>query len=98
MKGRRKPDRRPCRGSSPSPVARSLRRSRRCSGVVAEVSSDTKATDADDERARLAVMIDEHIHDLADLVVLRVIDVLLIPMGDGFAVARDARHHLSSRA
>jgi hypothetical protein len=29
------------------------------------------------------VAVDEHVHDLADLVVLRVIDVLLVPMSDG---------------
>src|SRR5262245_19590756 len=57
-----------------------------------------EAADADDERGCLAVVIDEHVHHLADLAVLRIIDVLLVPMGNGFAVARDARHHLSSRA
>ena len=47
-----------------------------------------EAADSDHQRDDLAVLVDEHIHDLADLVVLRVIDVLLIPMGNGFAVAR----------
>src|SRR5262245_25018242 len=55
-----------------------------------------KTTDADDERGHLAVAIDEHVHDLADLAVLRIIDTLLVPMSDGFAVGWDARHHLSS--
>jgi hypothetical protein len=57
-----------------------------------------KAADADDECGRFALAIDEHVHDLADLVVLRIIDVLLVPMGDGFAVGWDAGHYLSSRA
>jgi hypothetical protein len=57
-----------------------------------------KTADADDERGRFAALIDKHVHDLADLVVLRVIDVLLVPMGDGFAIAGDTRHDLSSRA
>src|SRR4029434_7043278 len=57
-----------------------------------------KAADADDERGHLAVAIDKHVHDLADLVVLRIIDALLVPMGDGFAVGWDARHYLNSRA
>src|SRR6266511_640005 len=55
-----------------------------------------EAADADEESARLALAIDEHVHDLADLVVLRIIDALLVPMGDGFAVGWDARHCLSS--
>jgi hypothetical protein len=40
----------------------------------------------DDERGDLAVAIDQHIHDLADLVVRGVIDVLLVPVGHRHAV------------
>src|SRR4029450_5527457 len=57
-----------------------------------------KAADADDERCHLAVAIDKHILDLADLAVVGIIDALLVPMSDGLAVGRDARHYLSSRA
>src|SRR5262245_9330400 len=57
-----------------------------------------KAADADDERGGLALTVDEHIHDLADLAVVGVIDALLVPVGDGHAVGWDARHDLRSRA
>src|SRR5258708_10016511 len=42
-------------------------------------------TYADDKRGDLAVTIDQYIHDLADLVVRGVIDVLFVPVGDRHA-------------
>jgi hypothetical protein len=45
-----------------------------------------KTADADDERGGLALPVDEHVHDLADLAVVGVIDALLVPVGDGHAV------------
>src|SRR5436190_18529672 len=41
-----------------------------------------ETADAEDEGSGSALAIDEHIHDLADLTVVRVIDALLVPMGD----------------
>src|SRR5262249_44727887 len=38
-----------------------------------------KTADADDERGGLAVAVDEHVHDLADLAVVGIIDALLVP-------------------
>src|SRR5262249_16072601 len=42
-------------------------------------------TCADNKRGDLAVAIDQYIHDLADLVVRGVVDVLLVPVGDRHA-------------
>src|SRR5205823_5378257 len=44
-----------------------------------------KAANTDDQRAGFALVIHQDIHDLADLVVVRIIDVLLIPVGNRHA-------------
>src|SRR5215831_6253979 len=53
-----------------------------------------EAADADDQRSGLAAAVDQHIHDLADLVVARVVDVLLVPMRHGDALAGNRRQDL----
>src|SRR3984893_3632306 len=54
-----------------------------------------KSADPDDERGRFAFTIDEDVHDLADLVIFRIVDVLLVPVGDRHAVSRHGRKNLS---
>ena len=56
-----------------------------------------KAADADDEGGGLAVLIQEQIQDLADLVVLRIVDVLLVPFSNRHAVGRNGGQDLRMR-
>src|SRR5262252_3361744 len=55
-------------------------------------------TYADDKRGDLAVAIDQYIHDLADLVVRGVIDVLLVPVSGRHAVGGKVCVDLGGRA
>ena len=48
-----------------------------------------KSTNADNERGHLAGLVDQNIHDLADLGVLRVIDALLVPIGHREGIGRN---------
>src|SRR2546430_12945870 len=62
------------------------------------VTHAEEPTYANDERGDLAVAIDQHIHDLADLVVRGVIDVLLVPVGGRHAVGGKGCVDLRGRA
>src|SRR6185369_16212946 len=57
-----------------------------------------KSANADDERGSLSVLVEQHIHDLADLVVRRIIDILLVPLGHGDRILRDSAHGLRRRS
>ena len=52
-----------------------------------------EAADADDQRVDLAGLVDQHVLDLSDLVVVRIIDVLLVPVGDGHRIRRYRSFH-----
>src|SRR5689334_12821661 len=54
-----------------------------------------EAADADDQGIDLAFGIDQHVLDVADLVVLGVVDALLVPVGDGDALRGNAGHHFT---
>src|SRR5262249_37405181 len=41
--------------------------------------------------------VDQHVHDLADLILRRIVHVLLVPMGDRRALGRQARRGLGGR-
>src|SRR6266576_82387 len=62
------------------------------------VTHAEEPTYADDQRGDLAVAIDPHIHDLANLVVRGVIDVLLVPVSDRHAVGGKVCVDLGGRA
>src|SRR6202034_2760359 len=47
-----------------------------------------EAADRDDDCRDFAALVDKHVDDLTDLVVGRVVDILLVPVGNGDAVRR----------
>src|ERR1700734_394341 len=57
------------------------------------LASAEKPANADDERGHLAGLVDQNVHDLADLGVLRVIDALLVPVGHREGIGGNAALH-----
>jgi len=53
-----------------------------------------ETADADHQRNCLPVPVEEHVLDLADLVVSRIVDALLVPVRDRFRVRRQSRQDL----
>jgi hypothetical protein len=56
-----------------------------------------EAAHTDDDRGGLAIVIKQHVLDLADLVVAQVVDGLLVPIRDSPGFGRDAGHHRRRR-